>query len=182
MEMQGTGENFGVDLMLPYTRKTFRKCKKMNYLRSCLKGAALNLISGIDVAPENYEIACHILTNKYGDSSKLINLLYNELSAIKRNDKEWIGTVEKMERIFRQLEKLGVNLDHSSTENTIHSRLPLWILDKVYHQRAVDTPWSITKLRKFLFDLINVTEEKNQFLSSLADKKYIPQRKQISKS
>uniref|UniRef100_A0A1I7V6D9 DUF1758 domain-containing protein n=1 Tax=Loa loa TaxID=7209 RepID=A0A1I7V6D9_LOALO len=152
--------------------------QKMNYLISCLKGAALQSVRAFDVAPENYEIVRQMLTEKYGNSSTIIKLLYNELRSIKRNDKEWIEIAERMERIFRQLETLGENLEHSSIENVIESKLPRWILDKVCHQKMVDSPWSTMKLRKFLRNLINVNEQvRNQFSSSLMERNYTSHKK-----
>uniref|UniRef100_A0A1I7W032 DUF1758 domain-containing protein n=1 Tax=Loa loa TaxID=7209 RepID=A0A1I7W032_LOALO len=116
-----------------------------------------------------------MLTEKYGNSSTIIKLLYNELQSIKRNDKEWIEIVE---RIFRQLETLRENLEHSSIENVIESKLPRWILDKVYHQKMVDNPWSTMRLRKFLRNLINVNGQvRNQFSSSLMERNYTSHEK-----
>uniref|UniRef100_A8NZQ5 Gag protein n=1 Tax=Brugia malayi TaxID=6279 RepID=A8NZQ5_BRUMA len=43
--------------------------QKLNYLYSCLKGKALQAISGYDIAPENYEVIRKLLNEKYGDHS-----------------------------------------------------------------------------------------------------------------
>lgn len=83
-------------------------------------------------------------------------MLYNELQSMKRNDKEWTETVEKMKRILRHLEALGENLDHCSIQNIVKSRFPRWILERVDHQKATKTPWSTAKLRKFLDILTNI--------------------------
>uniref|UniRef100_A0A1I7W050 DUF1758 domain-containing protein n=1 Tax=Loa loa TaxID=7209 RepID=A0A1I7W050_LOALO len=154
--------------------QTIPEIQKLNYLISCLKGSALQAVRGFDIAPENYEVVRKLLTEKYGDSSMTTKLLCNALQSIKRNKKEWIETVEKMERIFRQLEVLGENLEHSSIESVVVSRLPRWILDKVYHQKTNDSPWSILKLRRFLGKLIQVNEEvRNQFTSTQMERKPI---------
>ncbi|VDM15400.1 unnamed protein product [Wuchereria bancrofti] len=44
-----------------------------------LKRAALQSVRDFDVTPENYEIVRQISTEKYGNSSTIIKLLYNEL-------------------------------------------------------------------------------------------------------
>uniref|UniRef100_A0A1I7VSR5 DUF1758 domain-containing protein n=1 Tax=Loa loa TaxID=7209 RepID=A0A1I7VSR5_LOALO len=62
-----------------------------------------------------------------------------------------------MERIFRQLEALGENLEHSSIEGVVESRLPRWILDKVYHQKTNDSPWEKTKLKDHVHFVIKIT-------------------------
>ncbi|VDM93290.1 unnamed protein product [Onchocerca ochengi] len=79
--------------------------QKLNYLYSCLKGNALQVVRGYDIAPENYEIIRQLLKNKYGESSTITKLLYNEIQSIKKSEREWI--VEAMERVQRQLEALG---------------------------------------------------------------------------
>uniref|UniRef100_A0A1I7VAS2 Integrase_H2C2 domain-containing protein n=1 Tax=Loa loa TaxID=7209 RepID=A0A1I7VAS2_LOALO len=44
-----------------------------------------------------------------------------------------------MERVFRQLEKLEESLEHLNIETAIESRLPRWILKKIYQQREEDS-------------------------------------------
>uniref|UniRef100_A8P8L8 Gag protein, putative n=1 Tax=Brugia malayi TaxID=6279 RepID=A8P8L8_BRUMA len=61
--------------------------QKLNYLYSCLKGKALQAISGYDITPENYEVIRRLLNEKYGDHSIVTTLLYNELQSIKRNER-----------------------------------------------------------------------------------------------
>uniref|UniRef100_A0AAF5PKS5 DUF1758 domain-containing protein n=1 Tax=Wuchereria bancrofti TaxID=6293 RepID=A0AAF5PKS5_WUCBA len=133
--------------------------QKLNYLYSCLKGKALQAISGYDIAPENYEVIRRLLNEKYGDHSIVTTLLYNELQSIKRNEREWIGTIENIERVLCQLEALGESLEHSNIEILIESKLPLWILNKIYKHKKKDMPWSILKLRNFLTSLVNVNEQ-----------------------
>ncbi|VDN90476.1 unnamed protein product [Brugia pahangi] len=65
---------------------------------------ALKVISGYDIALENYEVIRRLLNEKDGDHSMVTILLYNELQYIKRNEKEWVGTIENIERVIRQLE------------------------------------------------------------------------------
>uniref|UniRef100_A0A1I7VNJ1 Uncharacterized protein n=1 Tax=Loa loa TaxID=7209 RepID=A0A1I7VNJ1_LOALO len=45
-----------------------------------------------------------------------------------------------MERIFRQLEVLDENLEHSSIESVVESRLPRWILDKKRGENKTKRP------------------------------------------
>ncbi|VDK79292.1 unnamed protein product, partial [Onchocerca ochengi] len=133
--------------------------QKLNYLYLYLKGNTLQIVRGYDIAPENYEVIRQLLKDKYGESSTITKLLYNEFQSIKKNEREWIGTVEAMERVLRPLEALGESLQHSSIKTSIESKLPRWILEKVYHQKKIDAPWSVSKLRNFLSDLITVNEQ-----------------------
>uniref|UniRef100_A8Q0D0 Gag protein n=2 Tax=Brugia TaxID=6278 RepID=A8Q0D0_BRUMA len=59
--------------------QAIREIQKLNYLYSCLKGKALQAISGYDIAPENYEVIRKLLNEKYGDHSIATTLLNNKL-------------------------------------------------------------------------------------------------------
>ncbi|VDM94942.1 unnamed protein product [Onchocerca ochengi] len=76
-----------------------------------------------------------------------------------KNDREWKTTVEAIERILRQLEAMGENLEQSSIEIIIENKLPVWILNKIYQQKEEQEPWSVTKLRSFLGKLVQRNEE-----------------------
>ncbi|VDN83637.1 unnamed protein product [Brugia pahangi] len=66
------------------------------------------------------------------DALLIINKsLYNELYSVKKNDREWKVKVKVTERIIRQLEAMGENLEQSSIEIIIENKLPLRILDRV---------------------------------------------------
>uniref|UniRef100_A0A1I7VXR4 DUF1758 domain-containing protein n=1 Tax=Loa loa TaxID=7209 RepID=A0A1I7VXR4_LOALO len=136
--------------------------QKLTYLISCLKGEALEAIRGFEVAPENYELMRQVLIDKYGKSAAIKKSLYDEFYSIQRNDKEWKKGIEAMEKILRQLEALGENLEHSSIEVMIENRLPPWILDKVYQMKTEKEIWTVNNLRKFLMTLILRNEEVNR--------------------
>uniref|UniRef100_A0A1I7VVP4 Reverse transcriptase domain-containing protein n=1 Tax=Loa loa TaxID=7209 RepID=A0A1I7VVP4_LOALO len=56
--------------------------------------------------------------------------------------------------LWKELEAMGKCLDHSSIEIIIESRLPVWILDKIYQQKKDQEFWSVARLRKFLQELV----------------------------
>ncbi|EJW72223.1 zinc knuckle family protein [Wuchereria bancrofti] len=96
------------------------------------------LIRGYDRAPENYEIIRELLVEKFGRISTIRKLLYNELISIKRNDRNWKTIVEEMERMLRQLEATGKNVEQPTIKTIIESKLPNWILNQVYQQKEND--------------------------------------------
>ncbi|VDK78383.1 unnamed protein product, partial [Onchocerca ochengi] len=116
--------------------------QKLTYLISCLKGEVLEAIRGSEVTPENYELMRQVLIGKYGNPATIKKSLHNEFHSIQRDNKEWKSRVEAMKKILRQLEALGENLEHSSIEATIESRLPPWILDKVYQMKTERETWT----------------------------------------
>ncbi|MCP9260715.1 putative Reverse transcriptase [Dirofilaria immitis] len=133
--------------------------QKLNYLYSCLRGNALEAVSGYDIAPENYEIIRRLLKEKYGDPSTATAILYKELRFIKRDEKEWVRMIEHIERVIRQLEALGEDMEQSSIEHWIEDKLPHWILDKVFEQKEKDAPWTVSKLRDFLLKRVTRCEK-----------------------
>ncbi|KAL3982368.1 hypothetical protein ACH3XW_46890 [Acanthocheilonema viteae] len=149
--------------------------QKLNYLVSCLKGSALQLVRGYDRAPENYKIIRELLVEKYGRVSTIRNLLYKELISIKRNDRNWKTTVEEMERVLRQLEAIGENVEQRTIETMLESKLPSWILNQIYQQKEEDDQWSVVKLRQFLRKTIirndQITE--SQYTDSVSRKPLI---------
>uniref|UniRef100_A0A1I7W2A6 DUF1758 domain-containing protein n=1 Tax=Loa loa TaxID=7209 RepID=A0A1I7W2A6_LOALO len=153
--------------------QTIPDIQKLNYLFSCLKGEALQAVSGYEIAPENYGIIRQLLKNKYGDPSTIASILYRELQSFKQNEKEWMITIENIERVLRQLEALGDNLEHPSIETIIESKMPPRILNKVCTQRKIDKPWTIQKLRNFLSDLVEVNQQVkiDQYSNFRADSK-----------
>uniref|UniRef100_A0AAF5Q7D4 CCHC-type domain-containing protein n=1 Tax=Wuchereria bancrofti TaxID=6293 RepID=A0AAF5Q7D4_WUCBA len=78
-----------------------------------------------DITPENYDVIRKVLIEKFGQSHIIKKSLYNELYTVKKNDREWKVTVEATERILRQLEAMGENLEQSSIEIIIENKLPL---------------------------------------------------------
>ncbi|MCP9261083.1 Pao retrotransposon peptidase family protein [Dirofilaria immitis] len=132
--------------------------QKLNYLMSCLRGEALLAVRGYDIAPQNYNIIRKVLIEKFDEDSIIKKFLYAELQSIKRSDRDWKATIEAIERILRQLEAIGENLDHCSIETSIESKLPIWILHKVYEQKKRGA-WSIDRLRQILEELVQINEE-----------------------
>uniref|UniRef100_A0AAF5PJA6 DUF1758 domain-containing protein n=1 Tax=Wuchereria bancrofti TaxID=6293 RepID=A0AAF5PJA6_WUCBA len=159
--IQNCGENFG-SFNAAIHLQEIPNIQKLTYLISCLKGEALEAIRGFDIAPENYDLIRQVLIDKYGNPITIKKSLYNEFYSIQRNDKEWKTKVEAMEKILRQLEAIGEDLEHSSIEVTIESKLPAWILDKVYKTKTERETWSVSDLRKFLMILIQRNEEVNR--------------------
>ncbi|VDM94518.1 unnamed protein product [Onchocerca ochengi] len=91
--------------------QTIPEIQKLNYLLSCLRGKALQVVSGYEIAPENYEVIRRLLGDKYGDPSTIKTILYSELQAIKKKEKEWIGTHKYRNLNRRQTATLDIRKD-----------------------------------------------------------------------
>uniref|UniRef100_A0AAF5RWJ4 Peptidase aspartic putative domain-containing protein n=1 Tax=Wuchereria bancrofti TaxID=6293 RepID=A0AAF5RWJ4_WUCBA len=140
--------------------------QKLNYLYSCFKGNALQVVSGYDIVPENYGVIRRLLKEKYGKSSMITTILYKKLqSIIKGNERDWKKVIENIERVLRQLEALGEEMEHSSIENLIEGKLPRWILNKLYEQKKAERTWSTSKLRELLLEVANMDEQVSKVLN-----------------
>ncbi|MCP9264089.1 Integrase core domain containing protein [Dirofilaria immitis] len=113
-------------------------------------GDALQAVRGYDITPENYNVIRTVLVENFGQLYTIKRSLYNELYSSKKN--------ESIERILRQLEAMGENLEQSSIEIIIESRLPAWILEKIYQQKEQES-WSVNKLRQLRGELVLRSEE-----------------------
>uniref|UniRef100_A0AAF5Q6P3 Uncharacterized protein n=1 Tax=Wuchereria bancrofti TaxID=6293 RepID=A0AAF5Q6P3_WUCBA len=119
---------------------------------------ALQVVSGYDIAPENYGVIRRLLKEKYGNSSTITTIPYKELQSIKGNERDWKQVIENLERVLRQLEALGEEMEHSSIENMTEGKLPRWILNKVYEQKKAERTWSTSKLKELLLEVANMNE------------------------
>ncbi len=62
--------------------------------------------------------------------------------------------------------------EHSFIGTTIGSKLSLWVLNKVYIQKKIEVPWSVSKLRDFLSNIVHITSKQEcQHLSTFTDTK-----------
>ncbi|VIP00153.1 Uncharacterized protein BM_BM17148 [Brugia malayi] len=76
-------------------------------------GDALLAVRGYDITSENYDVIRKVLIEKFGQSHIIKKSLYNESYSVKKNDRQWKITVEATERVLRQLEAMGENLEQS---------------------------------------------------------------------
>ncbi|VDM96777.1 unnamed protein product [Onchocerca ochengi] len=79
------------------------------------------------------------------------NELFKQCEARRRAISQKIQTPRAIhwQSVLRQLEALGENLEPSSIENIIETRLQKWIMDKVYQQKEEQQVRSVAKLRLF---------------------------------
>ena len=123
---------------------------KLSYLLSYLRGEASQLVCGITVDPKNYIIVKDLLFERYGNSRKLINLLFDKiikmqpcndtLNDLLRFYNELIGHV-------RSLENMGILIDTHSVLlcPRILEKLPENIRIRVAERFTTDD-WKMSEL------------------------------------
>lgn len=135
--------------------------QKLTYLLSVLRGDAKKAIAGYAVTAENYSVIIDILKKRFGDPKNILLALHSELKHIpKSGDRtsEVRRTFEQIERICRQLEDSGEDVEHQQIVMVIESKLPHWLLKEIYRQKLTDPSWSVKKLREYVNSVLYAQE------------------------
>ncbi|GFS58693.1 integrase catalytic domain-containing protein [Trichonephila clavipes] len=97
-----------------HKNESLDKITKFNYLRTYLKGSALNSIDGLSITPENYDAAIEILISRFGKKNILINTHMNNLFRIPplKNARDPVLFrifFDQVQSEIRSLKSLGIN-------------------------------------------------------------------------
>nr|CAD2183553.1 unnamed protein product [Meloidogyne enterolobii] len=143
-------------------KQKFSQIDKMKFLLNCLKGEAKNVVSDLMLSNENYQIAVNTLKERFGDKNILIEALESELFHLPTCTEKSISlknTVDKIEKIFRQLESIGENTNNSIMTSLIRSKLNRNILMEIAkEEKASGRKWDTNELRKALIGMVNIRE------------------------
>ncbi len=138
--------------------------QKFNYLKTIVKGRAFEAIEGISVNNANYIVAIETLKKRFGDRSIIKTTLYNNLRNLQPVSNFRINElrtlVDSMDKIFRQLEAQGEDLEHQSLTSLILEKLPAQVIIKLEEQykNHEESIWSVETLRDALSKLVTVQE------------------------
>lgn len=136
---------------------------KMTHLLSVLQGAAKDAVAGYAPTEANYPIFIALLQHCFGSTERIRYHLHAELRALpKAQEKttEVRKTFEQIERICRQLEELGDSTDHPQVMIDIESKMPAWILTRIYEEKQKENAedWTFTKLRQHIDKILQLKE------------------------
>ena len=134
---------------------------KFSYLLSSLTGEAKKAVAGLSLSTANYKVAVDILRKKYAREDVLTNTLYRQLRALPvaaQNLTSIRNTVDSIEKILRQLEGLGQDIDGQHLViQQLQEKFPLGMLEKLEESRD-DDPWTVQTLRKAIARYVEVKE------------------------
>ena len=100
---------------------------KFNYLKSKLKGEALEAISGYQLSNDNYQVVVDVLKRRFGRPQLIVDAHYRSLSHLppaKNNVAELRHCYDTMECHLRSLQAIGENIDHRHFVSVILEKLP----------------------------------------------------------
>nr|CAD2187996.1 unnamed protein product [Meloidogyne enterolobii] len=136
--------------------------RKMQYLKSALKGEPLELVDQYPLEAKNYRIVLELLQKNFGDQESIKCSLHSALRRMPRSGKyipEIRKTLRKIESIIKQLENMGENIEHEQLILEIESKMPKRILSEIYRKKRTEIGWNLKKMLKFLDDYLKLEED-----------------------
>ncbi|GFV76289.1 integrase catalytic domain-containing protein [Trichonephila clavipes] len=147
-----------------HKNESLDKITKFNYLRTYLKGSALNSIDGLSITPENYDAAIEILISRFGKKNILINTHMNNLFRIPplKNARDPVlfrNFFDQVQSEIRSLKSLGIN---SETYGNILTPMLIKLLPPnlifEFNKLTGDSEYDLDQLLQFLIERLNATE------------------------
>uniref|UniRef100_A0A7E4UVZ8 DUF1758 domain-containing protein n=1 Tax=Panagrellus redivivus TaxID=6233 RepID=A0A7E4UVZ8_PANRE len=134
---------------------------KMAYLKSCLSGEPLIMISNYNLTPgESYNDAVATLKRRYGNVRLLKLDLRRQLDEPfdLSSTKSFRTAFEAFEATCRQLKSLGEDTNSSEIENALAKKLPKDVLEKINDISIRDDDWDANKMRDQVDHILRVRE------------------------
>ena len=102
-----------------HNRPDLSGIEKFTYLLTQLEGDARHAIAGVMISDQNYEVAVSLLKSRFDRADeRLVTMLYSEFMRVSASSKkvdEKQRTLDECERIFRQLESAGENVNSNKS-------------------------------------------------------------------
>ena len=144
------------------------KNQKFACLQPLLTDKARKAVEGFLLSDKNYDIVVERLKKRFGNTDSLRNTLEMELHDLPRSGDRAVevrDTFDQIERICRQLESLGVNIEHEQVGLSIERKLPKWLLLDVKRAKKADPGWTVKKLCDLIDTNLTLQEEVEQDLA-----------------
>ncbi|CAO4377336.1 unnamed protein product [Caenorhabditis nigoni] len=152
------------------------------YLKSSLKGEALDLIKGLPTIHQNYEIARQLLSTSYGGTLRLKHTLLQQLRELpaihhSKSPKDLHQFCINATKAFQQLVSLECQMDNMMTAAIIESKLPKRIIAKLY-ANGTETPFcaselinrlhNISKTENLVDDIYGINHKEERHLTTMS--------------
>ena len=144
-----------------HKNKGLSNVDKFNYLRSQLHGQASEVLSGLELTNDSYEVAIELLKERYGRKQFMIDAHYAKLANMSpptykaTSLRTFYDTTEKHLRCLRTL---GEDDNQMQVLSLMKSKLPRSLIVKLEEQKPDDEEWTVKKFRKLLNKHINCQE------------------------
>jgi len=134
---------------------------KFNYLKSKLRGEALEAISGYQLSNDNYKVVVDVLKRRFGRPQLIVdthNLSFLCLPPVKNNFAQLRHCFDTIEYHLRSLQAIGENIDHRHFISLILEKLPHKVRYQLHMLKPEDEVWMVAKLHMLLGRHISAME------------------------
>ncbi|KAH7699349.1 Pao retrotransposon peptidase family protein, partial [Aphelenchoides avenae] len=146
----------------PHSLVKLPEIEMQHYNVGALEGAAKKAIEGIHMTEVNYNMAIGILRDRFGKTEPIRQALYQELRNVPKpaNNASSLRNFEQdVEKLCRQLEKMGEDLDNEETLFRLQDKLPNALAKEMVKEKKAAKEWNTTKFREKLNDIVELQEE-----------------------
>jgi hypothetical protein len=136
--------------------------RKMQYLKSALKGEPLEIVEAYPLEAKNYQTVLKLLKKQFGDTQNIKNSLHSALRKLKKAN-NFMPEIKKTHReiraILNQLENAGENIENAQLIFEVESKYPQNILRKIYERKKATPDLGTKGILEFLDDYLKLEED-----------------------
>ena len=136
-----------------HSNKQLHDVDKFNYLKAQLKGTASEVISGLELTQENYNIAINLLKERYGKKQIMIKAHFAKLMNLPMATYKTTSLrtfYDTMEKHLRCLQSLGEDDNNTQILTVLQSKLPRSVLLQLERIKEKADEWTVKKFREVL--------------------------------
>ncbi|KAL3125919.1 hypothetical protein niasHT_009448 [Heterodera trifolii] len=138
---------------------------KFTYLKQCLSGTPLTLISPLPISDQSYNDALDLLTKSYDNPEDVARSLHNSLKNLPRvrgGDgfcPDLRSLLDQIECICVQMKQQNQSYDNTAFHMEIEQRLPRFVLEEIFRAKEEADDWSTDKLKDQLRNILRRREQ-----------------------
>lgn len=138
---------------------------KFTYLKQCLSGSPLTLISALPVTDESYTSALELLRKNYDNPDEVARSLHNSLRKLpnvragENFCSDLRSLLDQLEGICVQMSQRNQSFNTTSFQMEIEERLPRFVLDEILKEKEKDPDWNSLKLKEHLHHILKRKEQ-----------------------
>ena len=141
--------------------KQLHDVDKFNYLKAQLKEAASEIISGLELTQENYNITINLLKERYGKKQIMIKAHFAKLMNLPMATYKATSLrtfYDTMEKDLRCFQLLGKDDNNTQILTVLQSKHPCSVLLQLERIKERADEWTVTKFREVLHHHISTLE------------------------
>lgn len=138
---------------------------KLSYLKSCLKGPSLSLVSSLPLTDDSYQTALDLLNNKFNDPNEISRSLHQSLKKLPhvRTGENFCPDLSKLidmlEGICIRFEQQGNSPNSIHIQLEVEGKLPVFVLEEIFKAKEGKNNWSAEDLRTKLKTILKRKQE-----------------------